>query len=285
MGTSLVPFLAARGHAVVRAVRGRDPGPGEARWDVLSGRIDPLDRFDAVVHLASENLAHWPWTSNSKRRFRDSRIGPTHALCETLAAHHTPTLIAASAVGIYGDRGDELLDESSSPGSGFLADLGQAWEGACDPLRRAGGRVVNLRTGLILGAGGGTLAALLLPFRLGLGGPLAGGRQYWSWVGVEDVVAVYTLALEQPEWSGAVNLVSPQPVRQREFARVLGRVLHRPAVLPAPAFALRLMMGEMADELVLASARVLPGRLSRAGFAFRHPDLAGALAAALGDGV
>ena len=278
-----MPFLGGRGHSVVRAVRGRDGRPGEARWDPASGRLDLNEPIDAVVHLASENLASRRWSAEVKRAIRDSRVGPTRALSETLAAASPPpALVAASAAGVYGDRGDEPLDETSALGNDFLGEVGQEWEAASDPLRRAGGRVVHLRKGLVLAAGGGAFGAMLLPFRLGLGGPLGGGRQYWSWIGLDDVLLAYAMAVERPDWSGPFNLVAPEPSRQREFARAFGRVLHRPAILPTPAFGLRIAMGEMADALVLSSQRVFPRRLLASGFEFRRPVLEDALAAALG---
>jgi hypothetical protein len=283
VGSALVPGLARGGHEVVRAVRREPRGPGEVRWDPATGELTPSGHFGAVVHLAGASLSAWRWTAGFKRRAWASRVDATRALCERLAALEPPPelMVAASAIGYYGDRGDELLDETSPPGRGFLAELVVAWEAACAPLARAGARVANLRLGLVMGPGALALAPLLGHFQLGLGGPLGTGRQFWSWVGLSDVAGAFRHTLDHGGIGGAVNVVAPAPVRQRDFARALGRVMGRPAVVPAPAWVLRLVMGEMADEVVLSSARVLPRRLAENGFGFRQPELEGALREAL----
>ena len=283
LGSALTAALRGSGEEVVRAVRRPAAAPDEARWDPVTGMVEGGPPVGAVLHLAGASLAGGRWTMERKRELERSRLHSTHGLCEWLARRPTPpaVLVAASAVGLYGDAGDTPLDESSPPGAGWLASLAERWERACDPARQAGIRVVHLRFGLVLGASGGALPPMLRLFRLGLGGPLGGGRQYWSWVALPDVIAVVRRALEDPALSGPFNVVAPEPMRQRAFARELGRVLHRPAALPAPAFALRWVLGEMADALLLSSARVLPRRLGEVGFSWRVPELGDALRQAL----
>lgn len=285
LGSAVLPVLSRRGWSVVPARRGA-AGPGEARWDPLTGEIAGGARVDGVLHLAGANLSERRWSPAFRRLLHSSRVEATRALSETLARRNPPpsVLAVASAVGVYGDRGDEILDERSALGSGFLAELAIAREEACEPALRAGIRVVHLRFGIVLTRRGGALQRLLLPFRLGVGGPLGGGRQFWSWIALEDAIAVMGEALRDPQLRGPVNVVAPEPARQRDLARALGRVLRRPAVMPAPAAALRLVLGGVADEMVLASARVRPARLQAAGFQWRHPDLEPALRAALAPG-
>ena len=286
VGSALVSALRAAGHRVDRVSR-RPPRPGttDIQWDPAGGRLDPraLEGVDAVVHLAGESIAAGRWTAAAKARIRDSRVGGTRLVAETLARldRRPRVLVSASAVGYYGDRGDEPLTEDSPPGSGFLADVARAWETAADPARAAGIRVVHPRLGLVLAGQGGALPRMALPFRLGLGGVIGSGRQYWSWIALADVVRVIELALALDGLAGAVNAAAPAPATNRDFTLVLGRVLGRPTLLPLPAPAVRLLMGEMGQALLLASARVVPRRLERAGFRFRHPDLEGALRAAL----
>jgi uncharacterized protein len=289
VGSALVAELRAGGHRVDRVSR-RPPRPGttDIHWDPAGGRLDPraLEGADAVVHLAGESIAAGRWTAAAKARIRDSRVGGTRLVADTLARLDRPprVLVSVSAVGYDGDRGDEPLTEDSRPGAGFLADVARAWEAAADPARAAGIRVVHPRLGLVLAGQGGALPRMALPFRLGLGGVIGSGRQYWSWIALADVVRVIELALALDGLAGPVNAVAPAPATNREFTRVLGRVLARPTLLPLPAPAVRLLMGEMGRALLLDSARVLPRRLEHAGFRFRHPDLEGALRAALGSG-
>lgn len=282
VGAALVASLRGAGHEVVRLQRGSGGGAGTARWDPASGEIDSaaLGRIDAVVHLAGENVAGGRWTAARKRTIADSRGPATLALCRHLAALPQPpaVLISASATGLYGDRGDELLDDSSPAGTGFLADVARAWEAGTEPLRAAGTRVVNLRIGMVLDANGGALRRMLLPFRLGVGGRLGHGRQWVSWITRDDLVAAIRFALQRSDLHGPVAAVSPNPVTNREFTKALGRALRRPTIVPAPAFALRLALGEMAAALLLASQRVRPARLLAAGFAFCQPTLDLALA-------
>jgi len=267
---------------IIRLVR-REPKPGgeEIRWDPQAGQIaaEAMEGLDAVVHLAGDNIAAGRWTAAKKARIRDSRVDGTRLLAETLARLVRPpkVLISASAVGYYGDRGEEELDESSPPGPGFLAGVCRDWEAATEPASRAGIRVVIVRLGMVLAREGGALARLVGLFRLGLGGRLGSGRQYLSWITLGDVVEAILFLLENDSLRGPVNLVAPQPVTNREFTRALGRALHRPTLLPTPPFALRLALGEMADEMLLSSARVLPRKLLHASYPFRDPDLESAL--------
>ena len=281
IGSALAPALAGDGHQVRRLRRAPAAGPDEASWNPADGTFasGALDGIDAVVHLAGENIAGGRWTAARKARIRDSRVDGTRRLCEALAALDTPprVLVAASAIGYYGDRGDELLDESAAPGTGFLPAVSRSWEGAAAPARDAGIRVVHLRIGIVLSPAGGALAQMLLPFRLGVGGVLGSGDQYMSWIALDDVVGVVRHALADESLSGPVNAVAPQAVTNREFTRTLGKVLRRPTILPAPAFALRVALGEMADALLLASTRVDPAALRATTFEFQHPQLDGAL--------
>ena len=287
IGSALVPFLTTAGHRVRRLVR-RSPMPqrAEVRWDPAAGTIDAegLNGLDAVVHLTGENIATGRWTAQKKASLRESRVRSTRLLCETLARMRLPpqTLVCASAIGYYGDRGDEELTEASSVGSGFLAELCRDWEAAAAPAIERGLRVVHLRFGVVLSPSGGPLRLMLLPFRLGLGGPLGHGRQYFSWVALDDALGAIHQALTHDGLRGPANVVSPNPVTNREFTRVLAGVLHRPAVLPAPPVALRLAFGQMADEALLASARVMPSKLLASGYRFLHPNLEAALRHLLG---
>ncbi|HEY3393952.1 MAG TPA: TIGR01777 family oxidoreductase [Lacipirellulaceae bacterium] len=282
VGTALADALEVDGHSVRRLVRRPvHSEEREIRWDPAAGTIESakLGGIDAIVHLAGENLAAHRWTEAAKARIRDSRIQSTRLLCETLAglASKPSVLVSASAVGYYGDRGDEPVDESSPPGRGFLSDLCQQWEAETHPARDADVRVVNLRLGVVLSPHGGALAKMLTPFKLGLGGVIGSGQQYLSWIALDDVVRVIQFSLGAAAVCGPVNAVSPQPVTNREFTKSLGRVLGRPTSLPMPAFAARLAFGEMADEMLLSGVRVEPQALRSAGFEFRHPELEPAL--------
>jgi uncharacterized protein (TIGR01777 family) len=282
VGTALINALKADGHTTRRVVR-RSTGedPNEIRWDPVAGTIDAtaFNDVNAVVHLAGESVASHRWTTALKQQIRDSRVRGTTLLCQTLAglASRPTVLISASAIGYYGDRGDERLDESSPPGTGFLADVCHEWEQTTTPARNADIRVVNLRIGVVLSRKGGALKSMLTPFKLGMGGVIGDGRQYFSWITLEDLVRVIQFALNASTLIGPVNAVSPQPVTNREFTKTLGRVLRRPTVFPMPAFAARLVFGEMADEMFLASARVEPKALEAAQFDFFHPQLESAL--------
>jgi uncharacterized protein (TIGR01777 family) len=284
VGSALVPFLTTGGHKVTRLVR-RPPGAGEVQWQPEAGTIDVagLEGVDAVVHLAGASIAGGRWTDARKRDLRESRTGPTRLLAEALARleRKPRALVSVSATGIYGSRGSEVLPDESPPGHDFLADLAQAWEAAAEPAERAGIRVTHPRFGIVLSPAGGALAKMLPAFLAGGGGPMGGGEQWMSWSSVDDAVGMLHFALGDRA-AGAFNAVAPTPVTNAQFARTLGRVLSRPAVVPVPAPALRLLFGEMADGTVLASARALPRRLERWGYRFIHTDLEPALRHVLG---
>jgi uncharacterized protein (TIGR01777 family) len=252
------------------------------RWDPVKREVDSagLEGFDAVVHLAGENVGSGRWTAARKAAVRDSRVNGTRLLCDTLAGLARPpkTLVCASAIGIYGDRGEDVLTEESPPAAGFLPGVCREWEAASGSAARKGIRVVALRIGMVLSPKGGALSRMLPLFRAGLGGVIGGGRQYVSWVALDDLPLILLHALQCGDLSGPVNAVAPRPVTNREFTEVLGKVLSRPTPLPVPAFALRLAVGrEMADALLLASARVVPRRLEETGYQFRFPELPAAL--------
>lgn len=284
VGSALVPALERDGHEVLRLVR-RRPAAGEAFWSPDEGRIDrgALAGTEAAVHLAGESVAG-RWTARKKQRILKSRTDGTRLLAAALAALEPPprVLVSASAVGYYGDRGDEVLAEDAPPGTDFLADVCKRWEEAAKEARERGVRHVALRIGMVLSADGGALARMMPPFRLGLGGPVGSGRQWVSWIAIDDLVGIVRHVLGDEGISGPLNAVAPRPVRMKELARTLGRALGRPAVLPLPAFAARMLFGEMADALLLSSARVDSGRLAGAGYRFRFPELGDALDHLLG---
>ncbi|HEX6468940.1 MAG TPA: TIGR01777 family oxidoreductase [Streptosporangiaceae bacterium] len=286
VGRALVRSLREDGHEVVRLVRREPAGADEARWDPF-GAIDAkaLDATDAVVHLAGAGIGDHRWTTSYKRQIRDSRVLGTCNLAETLAGLATPprVLVCASGMNVYGDTGDHETDETAAParpGAGFLSDLARDWEAAAAPAADAGIRVVHLRSGHVLAADGGLLGKLIPLFRLGLGGRLGSGRQWMSWITRDDHVAAMRLLIDG-DLAGPVNLTSPHPVTNADFTEALAAALARPAVLTVPPVALRLALDGLADEGALISLRVVPGRLTAAGFAFRHPELASALASIL----
>lgn len=287
IGAALVSSLEAQGHRAIRLVR-RMPRPDEdaLRWDPSTGVLTPAGPSvaDAVVHLAGDSILGLRWTAEKKRRIRESRTTATRLLVETLTRLTNPpaVLVCASGIGYYGSRGDEVLTEDSRPGTGFLADLARDWEAATATAIARGIRVVNLRLGVVLSARGGALATMLTPFRMGLGGVIGDGAQWMSWIALDDVIGAIRHALTTDALRGPVNTVAPAPVTNADFTRTLGRVLGRPTLIPLPAFAARLALGEMADELALVSQRVMPARLLASGFAFRRPTLEDALRAALG---
>ncbi len=284
IGSALVPELEANGHTVTRLSRSAS-GANTVRWDPSAGTIDgDLEGTEAVVHLAGESIAQGRWNAEKKRRILDSRVQGTRLLAEKIAALSTPpkVMVSTSAVGYYGDRGDEVLTEESSPGADFLAGVCREWEAAAEPARRAGIRVVHPRLGIVLSPQGGALGTTLPIFKLGGGGKIGSGRQWWSWVALDDVVGSTVHALTDETVEGPVNVGSPNPMTNAEYTKVLGRVLGRPTVLPVPAPAARIMLGEMADALLLASQRMQPARLQATGYAFRHPQLEGALRHLLG---
>jgi uncharacterized protein (TIGR01777 family) len=285
IGRALTSFLTTGGHEVVRLVRRAARARDEAEWSVTRGIHEPerLGRIDACVHLAGENIGAARWTPARKAVLRESRVEGTRHLVESLVRLPEPpaTLLCASAIGYYGARPGEVYEEDG-PGTDFLSELCEAWEAAADPAARAGIRVVHLRTGIALSAAGGALREMLRPFRLGAGGPLGDGKQPMSWIGIDDVVGGYHHALMTETVWGPVNLTAPSPVSNAEFAATLGRVLRRPAILRAPAVALRAILGEMADPLLLTGSRVAPERLLASNYEFRHTQLEEALRHVLG---
>jgi uncharacterized protein (TIGR01777 family) len=287
IGSALVRALGAHGQDIRPLVRRAARSPNEISWNPEQGTIDAsaLATVDAVIHLAGENIAQ-RWTRASKQRIRDTRVRGTTLLARTLAslaasAPRPRTLLSGSAIGIYGNRGKETLDESSAPGGDFLAEVCKAWEGATAPAADAGIRVVHLRTGVVLSKSGGALTKLLPLFRIGAGGRLGDGRQWMSWIGLAEYVDAVAFLLRSETVTGPCNLVAPNPVTNEEFTRVLGRVLHRPELLNVPRFALQLAMGEMALDTVLASQRARPRVLLEAGYRFTYPTLESALRAEL----
>ncbi|MFI5370430.1 MAG: TIGR01777 family oxidoreductase [Candidatus Eisenbacteria bacterium] len=284
IGSALAGHLTAEGYEVVRLVRHVARDVSERSWDPARGELDPvtLDRADAVVHLGGESLARGRWNASRRRLLHDSRVTSTALLARVIATRkdRPAVFVSGSAVGIYGDRGETPLDETSAPGRGFLAELAVAWEAAAGPAARTGVRVVHPRLGVVLTPRGGALVPLLRAARLGAGGPLGSGRQWWSWVTLDDAVRALAFAIARESIAGPC-VVAAGSVRQRELAAAIGRVLGRPAVLPAPAFALRLLLGGMADEMLLAGQRVRPVVLERAGFRFHDPELEPALRAML----
>jgi uncharacterized protein (TIGR01777 family) len=282
VGSALVPALTKEGHEVWSLVR-RTPQEGarEIVWEPLKGIADVsgLEGADAVVHLAGENIAEGRWTDEKKARIRESRVTGTRVLSEALARLQRPpkSLLCASAIGFYGDRGAEVLTEESAPGEGFLPEVCRAWEAAAGPASARGIRVVLLRFGVILAAEGGALEKMLTPFKMGVGGKIGSGEQFMSWITLGDAIGVIKHALVNEALAGPVNVVAPQPVTNLEFTKTMGRVLSRPTFFAVPAFAARLAFGEMADAALLASERVEPARLKQSAYVFQHPQLEDAL--------
>jgi len=282
IGTALCSELADRGDEPIRI--GRSAATADVVWDPANEKLDSseLEGSDAVVHLAGESIAAGRWTDGRKRRMKESRVQGTEFLSRRLAQLQRPpqVLVSASAIGYYGDQGDAICDDDGPLGDGFLPDLCNAWEMAVQPARDTGIRVVTVRIGIVLSRHGGALAKMLLPFKLCLGGRVGSGRQYWSWIGVPDLVGAIVHAIETPSLSGVVNGVAGT-LTNLEFTKALGRALKRPTIFPLPAFVARCMLGQMADELLLASARVVTNKLPQSGFKFAHDDLDVALQVAL----
>jgi uncharacterized protein (TIGR01777 family) len=276
VGSALIPVLKSMGAQITRMVRSK-PKADELEWHPNQDELRPdsLAGFDTIINLAGENIAGGRWTDDQKRKIRESRINGTHLLSEAIAklSPKPRVFICASATGIYGDRDDEVLDEQSESGGGFLAGVCREWEEATKPAIEAGIRVVNLRLGPILAREGGMLAKLLTPFKMGMGGKVGSGRQYISWIAIDDVIQAIKLAIEDASIHGPLNIVSPNPVTNEEFTKTLGHVLNRPTALAIPPFAARLAFGEMADEMLLASQKVIPKKLANAGFVFEYPEL------------
>lgn len=284
IGSALTPGLEAKGHTVRRLTR-HPRQDGDIRWDLDAGIIDgDLSGTDAVVHLAGESIAEGRWTEEKKRRILESRKKGTRLVAERVAELSEPpsVMVSVSATGYYGDRGNELLTEESESGDLFLSEVCREWEAAADPAREAGVRVVHPRFGIVLTTEGGALGATLPIFKLGGGGKIGSGRQYWSWVSFDDVIGAILHLMDNEDLSGPVNVVTPDPPTNAEYTRVLGKALNRPTFFTVPAPAARVMLGGIADELLLASERVEPVRLQEAGYTFRHPELEGALRHLLG---
>jgi uncharacterized protein len=278
VGKALIRSLTADGHETVRLVRGKPAGAAEIEWHPDEGRIENLDGVEAVVHLAGESIASGRWSNEKKRAIRDSRVKGTSLLSDALARLSRPpsVFVSASAIGYYGDRGDEVLTEASAPGKDFLSDVCVEWEQATRPAVEKGIRTVYARFGIILDANEGALGKMLTPFRMGVGGRIGDGKQWMSWIAIEDVVNGLKFVIDKPV-SGAVNFVAPNAVTNAEFTKTLGRVLSKPTLFPVPAFGARLAFGEMADALLLSSQRVKPGVLEEKGFKFAQPSLEPAL--------
>lgn len=288
LGSQLVAFLTTGGHRVIRMVRRLPRSEDEVRWDAKTGEIDeaPLEGIDAVVHLAGESISGGRWTDEKKKRILDSRADGTSGLARALATLRTPpkVFVTASAIGIYGNRGDQPLDETAKPGKGFLSEVCQVWEDATRPLRgRRGTRIAHLRFGLVLSPAGGALGTMLLPFKIGVGGRLGNGRQYVSWIDSDDAIGMILHTICTPGLSGPINATAPHPVSNATFTTTLGRVLGRPTLLPVPKLAVRTMFGEMGVKLLLEGQRVLPKRALDSGFTFRFESLEDSLRFQLGE--
>lgn len=283
VGRALCERLGQGGHDVVKFVR-RTPSEGEAQWSPQDEIATAVDGCDAVIHLAGENVAEGRWNAAKKARIRDSRIDGTGAIARGIAsATKKPSvLVCASAIGYYGDRGDELVDESSQAGTGFLADVCREWEAAAQPAKDAGARVAHLRIGVVMSNEGGALTKMLTPFKLGAGGRLGSGKQWMSWITRDDVVGALVHCLEDDAAQGVFNGVAPNPVTNAEFTKTLGKVLGRPTIFPMPGFAAKAVFGEMADALLLSSTRVKPAALEASGYTFKSPTLEDALRGELG---
>jgi uncharacterized protein (TIGR01777 family) len=283
IGAALLPSLKTRGWSVVRLVRGPAAGNGQIAWNPAAALAPAaVSGFDAVIHLAGESI-FGRWTASKKQKIRDSRVAGTFNLAQALArAEEKPKVfVAGSAIGYYGNRGDELLSEESAPGAGFLAEVCQEWEEATMPAVQADIRTAHIRTGVVLSPKGGALGAMLLPFKLGLGGRTGDGRQWMSWIDVRDMVGAIHHILKNDLLQGAVNMVAPKAVTNAEFAATLASVLSRPAIFPMPAFAAKLVFGEMGEELLLGGQKVEPGKLISSGYPFRYRELRGSLEALL----
>jgi len=281
IGTALQQSFSEKGYEMLLASRKEHEGRENIQWDVETGFSEPekLEGIDAVVHLAGESVSGFRWTDEKKKAIRDSRVLGTRNVVDTISKlkKKPKVLIAASAIGFYGERGDEELTESSAAGDTFLAEVSKAWEAESRRAEDAGIRTVLLRTGIVLSKNGGALGSMMLPFKLGLGGVVGSGNQWMSWISIDDHVAVIEYAIENETLRGAVNATSPNSVTNKDFTKTMGEVLSRPTFLPLPEFAVSMIFGEMGDELLLTSTRVVPKRLEGAGFEFKYPDLKSAI--------
>lgn len=284
VGVAFCAHLRERGDEVLRLVRRAPAAADEVKWDPTEGTCEAAAfNVDAIVHLAGENISSRRWSKGQMLKIRESRVAGTRLISEGAVriTRRPKVLVSASAIGFYGDRGDELLTEAAPPGEGYLAEVCVDWEFATDQAAKAGLRVVTPRIGMVLAKGGGALAKMLLPFKLGLGGRIGSGHQWMSWIQLDDLVRVLARMIDDEDLSGPVNTVAPNPVTNADFTRALGRALHRPTIFPLPAFMARLVMGKMADDLLLASARVAPKKLSEAGFEFQSATIDRGIAASL----
>jgi uncharacterized protein (TIGR01777 family) len=287
VGTHLIPTLKAKGHEIFRLVRKTPKAADEIQWDSEKGFDEgeraKLENFDAVVHLAGDNVASENWSEEKKRKIRDSRVVGTRVLVDALKRAKNPPkiMVSASATGFYGSREDEILTEDSARGTGFLAEVCTAWENESIKAEEFGARVVMPRIGIVLTKDGGALEKMLTPFKFGVGGRIGSGKQWMSWIALEDLIRIIHFALENEALRGAVNATAPNPVTNEEFTRTFGKVLHRPTILPVPEFAIKLMFGEMGETLLLEGSRVLPKRLPENGFEFKFTNLEEAMKTAL----
>ncbi|HEX8366984.1 MAG TPA: TIGR01777 family oxidoreductase [Pyrinomonadaceae bacterium] len=287
VGTHLIPTLKAKGHEIFRLVRQTPDAADEIQWDAEKGFSESararLENFDAVVHLAGDNVASESWSEQKKRKIRDSRVVGTRVLIDALKRAQNPprVLVSASAIGFYGDREDEVLTEDSAKGTGFFPEVCDAWEQEAEKAEEFGARVVMPRIGVVLAKDGGALEKMLTPFKFGVGGRVGSGKQWMSWIVLEDLIRIIHFALENETLRGVVNATAPNPATNEEFTKTFGRVLHRPAILPVPEFVVKLMFGEMGETLLLQGARVLPERLLENGFEFKFTNLEESMKAVL----
>ena len=287
IGTELLAYLRGRGHEVRHVVRTEAQLKEDSiLWDPQHHELVPADfeGFDVLIHLAGENIMGGRWTPEKKRKIKESRVMGTRILCELISRLQSPPrlLISTSAIGFYGNRGNEIVSEDSPPGKGFLAEVCQKWEKATEPAIKRGIRVVKLRIGLVLSPKGGALGKMLIPFKLGLGGKIGSGKQWMSWISMDDLMGIFLHIIGRSEIQGAVNAVAPNPVTNQTMTKVLGHALHRPTIFSIPTFAVSLIFGEMGNEMFLCSTRVAPNVLAQTGYSFLYPELDGALNRMLG---
>lgn len=284
IGGELVPTLEAKGHEVYKLSRTAPKAADEIQWDAELGFSESeqakLENFDAVVHLVGENVAEGSWTEEKKRRLRESRVVGTRTLVRSFKMTNNPPkiFISASAIGFYGDRGDEPVDETSAPGTGFLAEMCRAWEAESEKAKDFGARVVMPRIGIVLTKKGGALGKMITPFKFGVGGKMGSGKHWMSWIAIDDLIRIIHFALENEDLSGAINATAPNPVTNEEFTKTLGKALNRPTFFTMPEFAIKLLFGEMGETLLLEGQRVLPKKLQDAGFEFEFENLEDAIA-------
>ena len=287
VGGKLIPVLEAKGHEIFRLSRGKPKNANDIQWDAYEGfekdEFAKLEGIDAVVHLAGENVAGGSWTDERKKRIKDSRVVGTRTLIDALKRLENPpkVVVSASAIGFYGNRGDEILTEESETGEGFFPEVCREWEAEGEKAREFGARVVFPRIGVVLSKDGGALEKMLTPFKFGVGGTVGSGDQWMSWVAIDDLVKMILFAVENEEFEGAFNATAPNPVQNEEFTNTLGKVIKRPTILPVPSFGIKLLFGEMGETLLLEGARILPKKLQDAGFEFEYPDLTSAFEAEL----